>query len=208
MAYTETALYLDSVAYAAVTARPQNAAVAVGVIRKQFTAPAAGSERCFVCIVAGTTTNVTDATWVLTKGAKTTDGTVTWMECTGLPALNGDSANTPTWHASAGSIVLGVVIQNTAGTHYFICTTAGTGGTGSEPTWNTTAGVTTADSSVTWTCLGAISGFTSRWAAAAKMLLNPIWGSGWLANANMTVFMGDDHSESSNSNYLPPFSCQ
>src|SRR5262245_65034520 len=138
MAYTETALYLDSVAYAAVTARPQNTAVTVGFIRKQFTAPASGSERVFICIVAGTTANVTDATWTLTKGSKTTDGTATWMECTALPALNGDSANTNAWAASKGAIALGQIIKNVAATHYFICTTAGTGGTGSEPSWNTT----------------------------------------------------------------------
>ena len=54
----------------AIAKRPQNTAVAAGVIRRQFTAPAAGSERCFVCIVAGTTANTTDATWVLTRGSQ------------------------------------------------------------------------------------------------------------------------------------------
>src|SRR6185369_16090267 len=94
MALVDTVWYCNSVGYAAVTARPQNTAVAAGVLRRQFTAPAVGSERVFVCIIAGTTANVTDATWVLTRGAKTTDGTATWMECTGQAALNGGVAFT------------------------------------------------------------------------------------------------------------------
>jgi len=208
MAYTETALYCDSVAYAAVTAWAATTAYTAGQIRRQLAAPAAGSERCFICIVAGTSGG-TEPTWVLTKGAKTTDSTVTWMECTALPALNGDSANTNAWKASQGSIVLGVLIKNTAADHYFICTTAGTGGTGGEPSWNTTTGGTTADSTVTWTCIGAISSFSTRWAAAAKMLQNPIWnGVSWMVNANMTVFIGDDHSETATTAYTPSFPCQ
>src|SRR4029077_4705117 len=102
MAFADTTWYCNAgnqstTGYYAVTVRPQNTAVAAGVVRRQFTAPAVGSERCFVCIVAGTTANVTDATWVLTRGAKTTDGTVPWQECTGAAALNGDATNTLTW---------------------------------------------------------------------------------------------------------------
>jgi len=199
MAYTESALYIDSVAYAAITAWATGAKT-VGQIRRQAITPAVGSERCFVCIVAGTSGGTEPATWNITRGAKTTDNTVTWMEVTGLPALNGDSANTSAWHASAGAIALGALIKNVAATHYFICTTAGTGGTGSEPSWSTTAGTTTTDGSVTWTCLGAISSFTTAWAAAAARLTLPLTsGSAWIPNAGMNIYIGDDHAETSSS---------
>ena len=62
-------------------------------LRRQFTAPSFGSERVFACIVAGTTANTTDATWTTTKGAKTTDGTATWIEVTGQPGVNGDTSS-------------------------------------------------------------------------------------------------------------------
>ncbi len=55
------------------------------------------------------------------------------------------------WAASTAYVV-GNVVKDTAGTEtiYFHCTTAGTSDS-SEPTWDTTAGNTTADNSVTWT---------------------------------------------------------
>src|SRR5580765_6309928 len=117
MAFYDVNWYCNSVGYAAVTMRPQNTAVAAGVVRRQFTAPAVGSERCFVCIVAGTTANVTDATWVLTRGAKTTDGSVTWQECTGASAVNGDATNTATWATAkaTGTPTLGAIIKRNNG---------------------------------------------------------------------------------------------
>jgi hypothetical protein len=208
MSYAEFALYVDSTAYTVVTAWAATTAFTVGQIRRQLAAPTAGNERCFVCIVAGTSGS-TEPTWVVTKGAKTTDSTVTWMECTALPGVNGDSANTNAWKASQGSIALGVVIKNGASDHYFICTTAGAGGTGTEPSWNTTTGGTTTDATVTWTCIGAISSFSTRWASPAKMLQNPIWNSSnWLVNANITIYVGDDHSETGTANYVPTSACQ
>lgn len=196
MAYTETALYADSVAYAAVTAWATGAKT-VGQIRRQAATPTVGNERCFICTVAGSSSG-TEPTWVTTKGAKTTDSTVTWMECTGLPGINGDITNTNAWRTSAAGIVLGVLIKNVAATHLFICTTAGTGGTGAEPSWSTTTGATTADGSVTWTCIGAVGSFTSaRWGSPLARLSIPIMNNSlsWLVNANMTVFVGDDHTE-------------
>jgi hypothetical protein len=196
MAYTETAQYCDSAQYTAVTAWATGSKT-VGQIVRQSAAPTVGNERCFICTVAGSAGG-SEPTWVVTRGAKTTDSAVTWMECTGLPALNGDSTNTPVWAASKGAIALGALIKNVAATHYFICTTAGTGGTGSEPIWNTTAGVTTADASVTWTCLGAISSFSATWKAPHARMAN-LTGA-WLLNNNMNAFVGDDHAETYTSN--------
>ena len=71
--------------YYAVTKRPQNSAVSAGALVRQFTTPSVNNERVFACVVAGTTANTTDATWTLTKGAKSTDGTATWIEVTGHP---------------------------------------------------------------------------------------------------------------------------
>lgn len=194
MAFYDTCWYCNSVGYAAVTVRPQNAAVAAGMLRRQFTAPAVNSERVFVCIIAGTTANVTDATWVLTRGAKTVDGTATWQECTGASAVNGDLTNTATWtQAKAiGVPTLGAVIQRNNGASYWICSTAGTMGA-SEPAWaNNTAGTTQADGTTTWTCLGVVGNFTGGQAPHAR--LANACTSTWFAVGN-TVFVGNNHAE-------------
>ena len=186
-----------STGYYAVTVRPQNTAVAAGVVRRQFTAPAVGSERCFVCIVAGTTANTTDATWVLTRGAKTTDGTATWQECTGASAVNGDLTNTPTWAAAKAintAVSLGAIIQRNNGASYWICSTAGNSGA-SEPAWaNNTAGTTQTDSTVTWTCLGVVGNFTGGSAPHAR--LGNACTSTWFVAGN-TVYVADNHAETS-----------
>jgi hypothetical protein len=179
--------------YYSVAKRPQNTAVAAGQIVRQFTAPAVGSERCFICIIAGTTANVTDATWVITRGAKTTDGTATWQECTGASAVNGDLTNTPTWtQAKAiGNPTLGAIIQRNNGASYWICSTAGTLGA-SEPAWaNNTAGTTQTDNTVTWTCLGVVGNFTGGGAAFARL-----GATNLSATAGNTIYVGDNHAES------------
>jgi len=199
MAYIESALYVDSAQYSLVAQWAATHAYSVGNIVRQLAAPTAGNERCFICLVAGTSVAAEPA-WVLTRGAATNETTVHWMECTGLPALNGDSANTRAWAPNAGAIAIGWIIKNGAGTSYFICTTAGTGGTGAEPTWNTTAGATTTDGSVTWTCLGATSVFSGAWKSPHATLRPPLNGSAnWLPNTGMNVFVGDDHVEAPSS---------
>jgi hypothetical protein len=173
--------------------RPQNTAVAAGVLRRQFTAPSVGNERVFVCIVAGTTANTTDATWTLTRGAKSTDGTATWQEVTGQAGLNGDLTNTATWAAvkAATPAVLGQVIKRSNNASYQICTTAGAM-SASEPSFSDTAGVTTTDTTAVWTSLGAVSNFTGGQAPHAR--LANAFASTWFASGN-TVYVGDNHAE-------------
>ena len=55
-----------------------------------------------------------------------------------------------TWAASTAYTVGDVVKATSYDAHTYKCTTAGTSG-GSEPTWDTTNGNTTADNTVTWT---------------------------------------------------------
>jgi hypothetical protein len=200
VAFYDTTFYCNAgdqstTGHYAVAKRPQNTAVVAGQLCRQFTAPAVGSERVFVCIVAGTTANVTDATWVLTRGAKTTDGTATWQECTGMAAVNGDLTNTVNWtQAKAiGAPTLGAIIQRNNGASYWICTTAGSMGA-SEPAWpNNTAGTTQADGTTTWTCLGVVGNFTGGQAPHAR-LANACTNT-WFAAGN-TVYVGDNHAES------------
>jgi Concanavalin A-like lectin/glucanases superfamily len=185
----------------AVTKRPQNTAVAAGVIRRQFTTPAAFNEHCFVSIVAGTTANTTDASWTLGQGLTTVDGTVTWMDVTGLPPMNGDNANTFTWaQLKALGIILstGVIIKRNSGASYQICTTGGTLGA-SEPAFSDTAGTTTSESggSAVWTSLGVVGNFTTG--AAAPHARIP--GGANYFTAGATVFVGDNHSEFYSGNY-------
>jgi hypothetical protein len=151
----------------------------------------AGNERAFVAIVGGTTGS-TEPNWTLTKGAKTTDNTVTWQECTGQPAVNGDLTDTPNWTSVKNtSVSLGKIITDNAGTHIFICSTAGTAGNGSEPSWNTSAiGNTTADNTVTWTYIGTSF---SNW-AAPHARLNNAGASTWGA-AGDSFYFADDHAE-------------
>jgi hypothetical protein len=182
--------------YYAVAKRPQNTAVVAGQIVRQFTAPAVGSERCFICIVAGTTANTTDATWTLTRGAKTTDGTATWQECTGASAVNGDATNTPTWAAARAinfNPTLGAIIKRNNGASYWICSTAGGMGV-SEPAWaNDTAGTTQTDNTVTWTCLGVVGNFSGGGAPHARVA--SAFTVNWFASGN-TLYVGDNHAES------------
>jgi hypothetical protein len=193
LALFDTTWYVSSIGYAAVTARPQNTSVAAGVVRRQFTAPAVNSERCFVCTIAGTTANVTDATWVLTRGAATVDGAATWRECTGQPAVNGDLASTATWAQvkAATPAVVGQIIKRSNNASYQICTTAGAM-SASEPAFSDTAGTTTTDTVAVWTSLGPVGNFPA-WGAPQARLANT-YASTWGA-AGHKFFVADNHAE-------------
>lgn len=192
----------STIGWSAVTAWVANTVIAAGLLRRQSATPTVGNERVFVSIVAGTTHLTTEPTWTVTKGAKTTDNTVTWQECTGQPAVNGNITDTP-----ASSTVrstnpgLGKIVKNNAATHLFICSTAGTCGAG-EPTYVTTAvGNTTTDSGCTWTYIG--TSFSS-WAAPHARLANST-GINW-GIAGDTILFGDDHAETQAAalSYAPP----
>ena len=196
MAYYDLANYCDSAQYTAVAQWAATTVYTVGNIRRPLTVPAVGNERCYVCTTPGTSGS-TEPVWTFTRGAiQPIDGTAHWQEATGLAALNGDSTNTQNWAAAravATAVTLGALIKNGAANTYFICTTAGTMGA-SEPTWNTTAGATTADSTVTWTSLGAISGFSGTWKAPHARLANAST-TNWLSISGQIIFVGDDHAE-------------
>jgi hypothetical protein len=194
MAFTgNTAWYISSARYAAVTTWATGQAKAVGDIVKQSGTPTVGNERCYVAVAAGTTGGGADPLTTFTRGVKITDNTVTWQEATGAPALNGDLTNTPSWNSVKNTAVsLGHVIKDVAGTHIFICTTAGTAGNGAEPSWSTgTAGNTTADNTVTWTYIG--TGFT-KWSAPHARAQNAL-ASNW-GDTGTKFYYGDDHAES------------
>lgn len=188
--------YISSAQWTAVTAWAALTAKSAGNLVRQNAAPSVGSERVFVCIIAGTTL-AAEPTWTTTKGAKTAEAAgPTWQECTGQSAVNGDVINTP-----ASSTVrsvnpgLGKIIKNNTATHYFICSTAGTCGAG-EPTYDTTAGNTTTDSGATWTCLGTVGTFGAFDAPHAR--LSNSFASTW-GVAGDTFYVGDDHAATQSS---------
>jgi hypothetical protein len=159
--------------YYAITRWATGTAKTVGQVVRQNATPAVLNERCFVCIVAGTTHATTEPTWVLTAGAKTVDNTVTWMECSGRAGLNGSLANTIAWTTLANvAIPLGTICKGvaSAATTLFICTTAGTLGL-IEPVWNIVVGGNTADGTAVWTCLGLASNY-SAWQNPHCRLVN------------------------------------
>ena len=163
---------------------------AVGNIVRQNATPSLTNERCFICTVAGTSGG-SEPSWTLTQGAKTTDNTVTWQECSGKAAVNGDQTNPPLSSGQRSqSVALGSIIQNNAATFLFICSTAGTAGSG-EPSYSTTTGATTSDSGVTWTCIGAAGSF-GKWAAPIVRM-----ASSWSATATGdTNYVSSIHAES------------
>lgn len=91
--------YVSSVRYTAVAQWTASTAYTVGQIVRQLATPTQGNERCFRCSVAGTSGG-TEPTWGLTKNSTTSDNGITWVECTGAAAYNGDGGGTA-WGAPA-----------------------------------------------------------------------------------------------------------
>lgn len=164
-----------------------------GQIVRQLAAPTVGNERAFICIIAGTTL-ASEPAWNVTKGSTTAEAAgPTWQECTGQPAVNGDATNTANWNAAkTNTVALGQIIQRINGVSYQICTTAGTAGSGAEPSFSDTAGVTTADNTVTWTSLGVVGNF-SAWQAPHARLVNAKAAT-WEA-AGDTIWISKNHTE-------------
>jgi hypothetical protein len=191
----EKHFYIDSSKFDFVSGASRwaaNTVYAVGALVHQRTATTSG--RFFLCVTAGTT-GAAEPTWVITRGAKTTDNTAVWQEVTGRPAVNGSYLKAIAWADVLGiAVSIGAIIKNGAGTHYFICDTAGTAGSGSEPTWNTTAGATTVDNTITWRCIGAISLYTTPFAAPA-MYISLALSAGWSV-AGAVRFVSKNHNYS------------
>jgi len=182
-----------SVGWSGVTQWAANHTYSAGNFVRQLATPTVGNERCFVCTVGGMSGGG-EPTWTVTRGGSTSDNAATWNECTGLPGPNGDSTNTVAWAASVAR-TLGDVIKNVSGgaDTYFICTTAGTSTSGAEPTWNKTAGNTTADGTATWTSIGAISGFSTAFAFPHARLRCAL-ASGWGVDGD-TFYISNHHAE-------------
>lgn len=205
MALVDNAWYVNygngtSTGYYAVAQWAALTVYAAGALVRQLAAPAVGSERVFVCIIAGTSL-AAEPTWTTTRGAKTAEASgPTWQECTGIAALNGDATNTPSWTITTTppggvkntAVTLGQVIKRDNGASYQICTTAGTAGNGAEPGFSNTAGTTTADNTVTWTSLGVVGNFTGWQAPHAR--LNSAYASTW-GQAGNSFFVASEHAE-------------
>lgn len=192
-------LYTGSDVYTAVTAWSSLAVDTAGRLIRPLTAPALGNERVYVATTGGTT-GAAEPTWTFAKGdIQPADGSVVWQECTGQPAVNGDVTNTKDWNsAKSNTVAKGQIIKNIAGTYYFICSIAGTSGSGAEPSWTLTAGVATVDNTVTWICIGAIGNFAA-FAAPHSRILNAD-AANWqtVAGAN-DIYVSSAHNESQGS---------
>lgn len=184
-------VYISSARYAAVAAWAAATVYAAGDLVRQLATPTVNNERVFVCVVGGTSGG-SEPTWTITRGASTTDNTVTWRECTGHAAMNGDLASAPLWASDFRNtnITLGHTATNPGMTHAFICTTSGNSNNVSEPSWDTTTGNTTTDGTATWTCVGTPGAWAAPHARMAAATDNN-WG-GFPTNK---FWVGSDHAE-------------
>src|SRR5215471_5278639 len=85
--------YIDSVQWSNVAAWAATTSYSPGAIVRQSATPTVGNERCFVATQSSAqNSGSTEPTWTVTRGAKQSiDGSVQWYECTGIPALNGET---------------------------------------------------------------------------------------------------------------------
>lgn len=205
MAFFNKVMYLNwgnggTTGYFALPLRAASTAYTVGTIVRPAVTPTFGNEKAFICTTAGTTSAAGDASWSTgTRGVNVTDGTVTWHECSGHPAVNGDKVNTPSWaeiKAIGGSASRGTIIKRNSGTSYHF-TAGGTPGA-SEPAFSDTVGSTVVDGSCTWTCLGLTATFPaikaphSRWVNAHN--------SAWVVEGG-TVYIANIHNEVSTTQF-------
>jgi hypothetical protein len=196
MALVDNAWYVNfgdgsSTGYYAITVwSPGLGTPAAGTLIRQATTPTVGNERVFACIVSGAVGG-SEPTWVVTRGGKTTDGSATWQECTGLSGLNGDTTNTPRWSINQ-TWTLGQHIYDPGTASIQICTVAGAGLTSGSPSFSATAGTTASDASATWTSLGLASNF-SIWKAPQARLGNA-FASTW-GQAGNSFFISTIHAE-------------
>jgi hypothetical protein len=183
--------------YYAVTRWAATTAKVVGNIVRQLAVPTIGNERCFICVVAGTTTGA-EPTWVLTPGAKTFDGAITWMECSGRVGTNGGAGTgavnlVPQWTTALGTVTLGMQIRGNSNhvSSLLICTTAGAVGA-TEPTWAGSNGQTTIDGTAVWTRIGFTSDFTPFQSPIARLAT----ALATYHAAGDIQFVADNHAES------------
>jgi len=189
--------YCGSTKYSSVAAWAATTSYPAGSLVRQLATPAVGSERVFVQLAStAPISGASEPSWTLTQGAKTTDGTCTWMEITGKAGVNGDITNSTAWLGVKNTAISqGVLIYDSVSGALQVCTTAGTTGNGSAPTFSATAGTTTSDNTAVWTSLGAHGNFGAYAAPWAR--LNLAWASGFFAANNDTVYVSNNHAETS-----------
>lgn len=185
MAFFDTTWYINygngsTTGYYGVSVWATLTSYSAGQWVRQAATPTVGNERCFVCVVAGTSL-VSEPTWTVTRGAKTAEAAgPTWQECTGMPGPCGDLTNSVVWLTVKNTAVtLGEVIYDSVSGSLQICSTAGTAGNGASPSFSATAGTTTADNTITWTSLGPTSNYTTAFKYPHNRLSNSFtatWG--------------------------------
>lgn len=193
--------YVRSTTYTSIAQWAATTAYTAGQIVRQLAAVTFGNERCFICIIAGTSLS-SEPAWTITQGATTAEAAgPTWQEVTGKAAVNGDLPNTSNWTTVKNTAVSkGVIIKRNNLASYQICSTAGTAGNGAEPAFSDTAGTTTADNTVTWTSLGVVGNYAAYAAAAAT--LAP-FANGTVFNQNSdTIYVSNNHAENAGTTAL------